>query len=99
ILTQLVGLLRARPDECFFWATHAGAELDLLIVSDSRRLGFEIKRTDAPTVTASMKSALETLGLQKLSIIHAGRQTFQIERKIRAVAAFDLLREIKPIRV
>ena len=99
ILTQLVRLLRARPDECFFWATHAGAELDLLIVSGSRRLGFEIKRTDAPTVTASMKSALETLGLQKLSIIHAGRQTFQIERKIRAVAAFDLLREIKPIRV
>jgi predicted AAA+ superfamily ATPase len=98
MLTQLVGLLRARPDECFFWATHAGAELDLLIVSGNHRLGFEIKRTDAPTVTASMRSALETLGLQKLFIIHAGRKTFQIGRKIQAVAACDLLGQIESIR-
>jgi len=98
ILTQIIRILGARRNECFFWATHAGAELDLLIVSGNRRYGFEIKRTDAPKVTASMKSAVETLGLQKLTILHAGRESFKLGRKIRAIAACDMLGEIKSIR-
>ena len=48
-------LLDVRPDECFFWATHAGAELDLLVVRGRRRWGFEVKRTSAPTITPSMR--------------------------------------------
>jgi len=44
----------------YFWATHAGAEIDLLVVRGRTRLGFEIKRTTAPTVTRSMRIALET---------------------------------------
>jgi predicted AAA+ superfamily ATPase len=63
---QVRRTLRARPEECFFWATHAGAELDLLVASGRRRLGFEIKRTDTPKVTTSMRSALETLRLDHL---------------------------------
>jgi predicted AAA+ superfamily ATPase len=98
ILTQIVRILGARRNECFFWATHAGAELDLLVVGGNRRYGFEIKRTDAPKVTASMKSAMETLGLQKLTVIHAGRESFKLGSKIRAVAACDILGEIKSIR-
>jgi predicted AAA+ superfamily ATPase len=98
VLTQVVHILEARRNECFFWATHAGAELDLLVVRNNLRYGFEIKRTDTPTVTTSMKSALETLGLKKLTIIHAGRETFQLRGKVQAVAACDLLREIKSFR-
>ena len=51
VIEQLIGHLRADPDECYFWATHSGAELDLLIVRGRRRRGFEIKRTAAPRVT------------------------------------------------
>jgi LmbE family N-acetylglucosaminyl deacetylase len=72
--------------------------LDLLVVSGGRRLGFEIKRTDAPKLTASMKAALETLGIRKLTVVHAGATTFKLSSRVRAVAARDLLREVKPLR-
>ncbi len=97
VVAQIVRRLGARREECFFWATHAGAELDLLVVRGDRRLGFEIKRTDAPRVTASMRSALEALRLRRLDVVHAGAHTFPLTRGIRAVAVSDLLREIKPM--
>lgn len=78
--------LVARRGEAYFWATHAGAELDLLIVRGGKRLGFEIKRTTAPQITKSMRIALEDLGLDRLDVIHAGRETFAMAPKIRAVA-------------
>ncbi len=98
ILEQVITRLGARPGEVFFWATHAGAELDLLVTRGSTRIGFEIKRTDAPRVTRSMRSAQETLRLKKLHVIHAGGASFDLERNVRAVAAADLLEEIRPLR-
>ena len=98
IVAQVIRILGARPEECFFWATHAGAELDLLVVRGRQRHAFEIKRTDSPTVTASMRSAVETLALQELRVIHAGRESFALRRGIRAVAACDLLSAIQPLR-
>ncbi len=97
MMGQVVRVLRARREECYFWATHAGAELDLLVVRGRQRLGFEFKRTDAPRPTASMRSALETLGLRRLVVVHAGQSTFPITRQIRAVAAVELVNEIKPL--
>jgi len=97
-LTQIVRGLRARADECYFWATHTGAELDLLVASGRHRFAFEIKRTDAPTVTKSMRVAMETLGLKNLDVIHAGRRSWQLAPGIRAVACGDLLTALKPIR-
>ena len=91
MLAQVIRALEARPDECYFWATHAGAELDLLVVRGRRRLGFEIKRTDTPSVTTSMRTAKETLRLTTLDVIHAGQKTFALAPRIRAVAAGDLL--------
>jgi predicted AAA+ superfamily ATPase len=85
-LNTVVHRLGARPEECFFWATHAGAELDLLVVRGRTRLGFEFKRTVAPRVTRSMRTALEDLGLQRLDVIHAGDRTFPLSARIRAVA-------------
>src|SRR5581483_3214051 len=83
---EIIRLLRARPSECFFWATHAGAELDLLVVAGGKRLGFEIKRTNAPKVTPSIHSALDALRLDRVDVVHAGRRTFPLAKKIRAVA-------------
>jgi predicted AAA+ superfamily ATPase len=98
ILEQVIGRLRARSEEVFFWATHAGAELDLLVTRGATRIGFEIKRTDAPRMTGSMRSARETLRLKELYVIHAGGASFDLERNVRAVAAADLLEEIRPLR-
>ena len=64
LIKEIIERLNARTEECFFWATHTGAELDLLIVSGQRRLGFEVKRTTAPRLTRSMASVLEALDLE-----------------------------------
>ncbi|MBW2109663.1 MAG: ATP-binding protein, partial [Deltaproteobacteria bacterium] len=78
VLQQIIRQLRARKDECFFWATHAGAELDLLVVRGRRRLGFEVKRTTSPRITPSMRIALADLKLERLDIVHAGEETFML---------------------
>lgn len=98
LVKEIVERLNARPEECFFWATHTGAELDLLIISGRRRFGFEIKRTAAPKLTRSMATVLEDLDLERLDVVHAGRATFPLAEKVRAVAANDLLDQIEPLR-
>lgn len=98
ILEQVILRLGARSEEVYFWATHAGAELDLLVTRGSRKIGFEIKRTDSPRMTRSIKSARETLRLKNLYVIHAGSASFDLESDVRAVAAADLLKEIRPLR-
>ena len=85
-LQEVVRALGARPEQCYFWATHQGAELDLLVTQGRRRRGFEFKRTDAPTVTKSMHVAIHDLGLESLDVIHVGRETYRLAPKIRAVA-------------
>jgi predicted AAA+ superfamily ATPase len=98
VLEQIVRRLRARPEECFFWRTHAGAEIDLLVFSGRRRFGFEIKRTSAPQVAPSMRAALSDLTLDSLDVVHAGERTFPLTDRIRAVALSDLLDVLQPLR-
>ena len=97
VLEQVIHRLTARDEECFFWATHGGAVLDLLVIRGQRRMGFEIKRTTSPQITSSMRYALSDLHLRSLDVIHAGERTFQMDKKIRAVALTRLLQDIKPL--
>lgn len=94
---EVVARLGARWDECWFWGTHQGAELDLLVVRGKRRLGFEFKRTSAPCVSRSMRIALEDLGLGRLTIVHAGSDSFPLARNVSAVALADVRTEIRPL--
>ena len=84
-VAQLIRRLRARPEEMTFWGTHAGAELDLLLVRGSRRVGFEFKRTAAPRRTRSMAVAMTDLKLDRLHVIHAGEHAFPLGHQIDAV--------------
>jgi predicted AAA+ superfamily ATPase len=68
----------AKPDEAYFWATHKGAELDLLLFKDNRRIGIEIKRTDAPKLTPSMRTAMIDLKLDKLYVIYPGVKRYTL---------------------
>src|SRR4029434_6467901 len=90
-LGEVITRLGARPDQCFFWATHTGAELDLLVVRGHRRWGFEFKRTVAPRLTRSMHSALADLHLERLEVVHTGDQTFPLAERVRALALPRLL--------
>ena len=90
VIEQIIRRLNAAPEECFFWATHSGAEIDLLVVRGNKRLGFEVKLTTSPLVTRSMKSALTTLKLTNLTVVHSGDRTYSLSEKIRAIAFKDI---------
>jgi predicted AAA+ superfamily ATPase len=97
VIGQVIRQLRVRPDECYFWATHAGAELDLLVVRGRKRIGIEIKRTGSPRLTPSIRSALSDLRLQRLYVVHAGEETFQLHRRVDAIPLSRLLRDLTPL--
>lgn len=98
VIDQAIQALHAAPHECFFWRTHTGAELDLLVVRGMRRIGIEVKRTTAPAITPSMRTVHTDLKLTEFHVIHAGDMTFPLSREIQAVALQDLLGAIKPLR-
>ena len=68
-LGEVIRHTQARRDECYFWALHSGAELDFLLVRGAQRLGFEVKLTRSPKVTASMRTAQQALALDHLYVL------------------------------
>ena len=98
VVQQIVQLLAASPEQCFHWSTHSGAELDLLVVAGDRRYGFEVKRAEAPRPTPSMRSAFETLGLDRLDVVHAGAQSYAMAPGMRALPAARLATALRPLR-
>jgi len=98
VIDQVVRAIDVQDENCYFWATYAGAELDLLVLKGKTRIGFEIKRTTTPGITSSMRIALSDLKLQRLDVIHAGNHTFQLSDKIRAVALTNLSKDLVKIR-
>jgi hypothetical protein len=88
---QILSLRDTR--DAYFWATHTGAELDLMILSGIRRIGFEIKYTDAPRTTRSMHIALKDLQLDRLYVLHPGQHTYPLDKKITALSIRDLQRQ------
>ena len=94
MLENVIQQLGVRRDQCFFWGTHTGAELDLFVRTGRERWGFEYKLTTTPKLTRSMHSAWENLKLTRLDVVHAGQDTFPLSEKIRAVAASRLLKDL-----
>lgn len=74
-----------QPDEVYFWATHSGAELDLLLIKDNKRIGVECKRMDAPKLTPSMRTAMTDLELNKLVVVYPGTQSYSLADGITVV--------------
>ena len=97
-MSAVIARLGARPEECYFWATHQGAELDLLVVRGRHRHGFAFKRHSAPVITASMRVALSDLGLESLTVVHAGDATYPMAQRLRAVPFPKLSTELRPLR-
>jgi predicted AAA+ superfamily ATPase len=81
----------AAPDEAWFWATHAGAELDLLMLKDGRRVGIEFKRVDAPRLTPSMRTAMRDLRLDALYAVYPGNRRYALAEGVEAVPLTALI--------
>lgn len=76
----------ANTRDAYFWATHAGAELDLLVFHRGRRLGFEIKYADAPGMTKSLRSALADLSLDAAWIVYPGEERYSVHEKVEVIS-------------
>jgi hypothetical protein len=75
----------AAPDEAYFWGTHSGAELDLLLIKNGQRLGVECKRLDAPRLTPSMRTALTDLELDRLLVLYPGPHSYPLAEKVQVL--------------
>ena len=95
VVQHIVQLLRAPPEQCFHWSTHTGAKLDLLVMDGSRRYGFEVKRSEAPRLTRSMRSAVDTLKLDWLDVVHAGTERYRLAERVYALPAGELVGELR----
>ena len=80
-----------QPDEAWFWATHGGAELDLLMIKNGKRIGLECKRADAPRITPSMKIAMTDLELDRLLVVYPGSRRYPLAECIEALPLAELV--------
>ena len=81
-MEQILSLTGDR--EAYFWATHGGAELDLLVFHKGQRLGFEFKYSEKPATSKSMHLAASDLGLDHLYVVHPGKHSFPLTENITA---------------
>lgn len=88
VVEQVVRLLR--PPEVYFWGAHTGAELDLLLMHGGRRYGVEVKFSEAPKITRSMRTAIDDLKLQRLIVVAPGERSYPVDKKIDVVTIGEL---------
>lgn len=81
------------PEEAYFWGTHGGAEVDLLLRKDGKMVGVECKRLDAPKLTPSMRAALSDLGLERIVVIYPGERRYTLAEQVEAVPLSFIARE------
>ena len=85
-------LKAVRPDEAYYWATYNGAELDLLLFKNGRRIGVECKRADAPVLTPSMRVAVADLKLDALHVVYPGARRYPLAKHVDVVPLAELVK-------
>jgi predicted AAA+ superfamily ATPase len=88
-------LTQVQPTDAYYWRTQAGAELDLLIMHRGQRIGIEVKYSDAPTLTPSMRTACTDLNLTKLLVVYPGVQRYQLTDSVEVMPLDAAVVEIK----
>jgi predicted AAA+ superfamily ATPase len=71
--------------EAAFWATHQGAEIDLVLRNRGKLYGVECKRVDTPRITRSIRIALEDLALERVAVVYPGSKRFALSDRVEAV--------------
>ncbi|WP_423129799.1 ATP-binding protein [Gaoshiqia sp. Z1-71] len=85
IIEQILQKMGTR--DYYYWRTHTGVELDLLIFKNGKRYGFEIKYSEKPQITRSMRQAMSDLKLDLLYLVYQGKHALEIEGNIRLLPA------------
>ena len=81
----------------YFWSTHAGAELDLFLLHKGKRIGVEIKYSDGPSTTRSMRQALEDLSLDHLFVVYPGEEDYPLDKNITVTSLPSILTKLKAL--
>lgn len=89
-------LMTSNYDEAYFWATHQGAEIDLILRRGDLLFGIECKRTDAPRMTPSIRIALEDLKLEKVAIVYPGEKRYPLNDQVEVVPVDELVKDLWP---
>ncbi|HRI13358.1 MAG TPA: ATP-binding protein [Verrucomicrobiota bacterium] len=92
-LEEIVRLADASEEEAYFWSVHSQGELDLMIVKDGKRLGFELKFADAPHITPACRMAMEHLRLDQLTLVCPGDSSHELDGGVRVRGLNRLVRE------
>jgi len=79
------------PDQAYYWATHQGAEIDLVLFKRGKRIGVECKRMDAPTLTPSMRIALKDLKLDHMIVVYPGEKRYALGDRVEVVPLRELV--------
>ena len=95
VIEEVIHLVE--PDDMYYWATHQGAEIDLVFTKGGRMYGVEVKRADAPTMTPSMRIALEDLKLEHITVIYPGNKRYSLHKKIDVVPFETIIGGMKEI--
>jgi predicted AAA+ superfamily ATPase len=95
-LEQVLAVLQTR--DAYYWATHAGAEVDLLVFVAGKRYGFEFKYADAPATTRSMHVAIDDLGLEHLWVVYPGHEEYELKERISVVPVESVTRLAEAMR-
>lgn len=90
MIGQVLLALGLRHQDAFFWGLHSGAELDLFVPKGRQKLGFEFKRSSAPKLSASMRSAVENLGLSELFVVYPGKERFPLAKRVTALPSAEV---------
>jgi uncharacterized protein len=85
------------PEDVYYWATHQGAEIDLILFKGGKMYGVEIKRQDAPAMTPSMRIALEDLKLERIAVIYPGSKRYELHKKVSVVPFGQVVGGMKTI--
>jgi uncharacterized protein len=91
-LEEVIRHCKVDPEDCYFWATHSGAELDLLITKNMQKIGFEFKFTEQPKITKSMQIALNELNLDQLIVVIPKSCDFLLSKNIRVLGLEDFIK-------
>jgi uncharacterized protein len=88
VIDQALNIIR--PSQAYFWGVHSGAELDCFFIHQGKRYGIEVKLSESPTLTKSIKSAMTMLSLDHLWIIYPGEHSYDIEKNISVHSISDI---------
>jgi hypothetical protein len=87
MVEQVATVLNLHQDEMFYWAVHSGPEIDLFFLHRGKRIGIEMKYSDAPARTRSMATAVELLRLDRLLVLYPGRKTYPLDERTTVIPA------------